>query len=882
MAEETSRIQVEVDGSRAVGDINRISAAFRRLEGSVGRVKAQFAGLGSATSNAFSRMKSGGGIAFRALGSGFRAVRRSMQLFANTFKALLKVFIAAGAAFTLFARSVLDTGNKINKFVNTLVILKGSTASAITELQLLFELSNKLGTSFTAAAAPFVKFAAAAAGALTDSAIRDVFESFATVGVALQLTQSEVTGVFLALQQIASKGVVSMEELRLQLAERVPGAMRLAAQSMDMSMKDFERAVQLRTINAGDFLEKFAKKLKDVYGDAALIASERLFADIQRLGNAFTAFKTEIFQAGFEDGLRDLVRSAAAFLENNPELSNALGKFSKEIFTRVADFLNSLSADRVISVLNTLIGVFETLVNVINTLAFEIRKLFNDDFSSAIDTVSTQTNNLEALVRERQELRRTALEGVVLEGFGSDISQFTPVTANDMQIKNAEMRLVGLDEKITLARDLLIAARLKAEEFGVTLAALPENVFDRLDTFVGVAPITLPKIEPLPDQRGSKGLTIDDTAPMSPQMTGDLQDALQTAERIATMGMPEFYDKLISGEIRNAMTDLAATTHDLNVLNDSQALLLQKIAERHAEVETMRNLPQELIESAKLNDLTRDLTALTEEYLVAEKKRYELKQEQLKLMEEEERRLASLTSFQKSLEESFISVQDVAINMAKKTEDAIVDMVTTGKASFSELAESIIADLTRMAIQAFLTRYVIGPLLGYAAQSFGDALGGTFSTTQTSGNAVGTPSGLRSSGGRGHSGGVVGRSNLSERSGFSKLRNGERSIIVEKGEGIFTQDQMKALAPISRLGSISRSVNTQPTLPVINVQPSGIKVEVINNTSEEANVETTRSPDGTELTRIIIGTVSSNLAKDGDLSKLLQGKFGLRNKTGLR
>jgi len=845
MAEETSRIQVEVDGSRAVGDINRISAAFRRLEGSVGRVKAQFAGLGSATSNAFSRMKSGGGIAFRALGSGFRAVRRSMQLFANTFKALLKVFIAAGAAFTLFARSVLDTGNKINKFVNTLVILKGSTASAITELQLLFELSNKLGTSFTAAAAPFVKFAAAAAGALTDSAIRDVFESFATVGVALQLTQSEVTGVFLALQQIASKGVVSMEELRLQLAERVPGAMRLAAQSMDMSMKDFERAVQLRTINAGDFLEKFAKKLKDVYGDAALIASERLFADIQRLGNAFTAFKTEIFQAGFEDGLRDLVRSAAAFLENNPELSNALGKFSKEIFTRVADFLNSLSADRVISVLNTLIGVFETLVNVINTLAFEIRKLFNDDFSSAIDTVSTQTNNLEALVRERQELRRTALEGVVLEGFGSDISQFTPVTANDMQIKNAEMRLVGLDEKITLARDLLIAARLKAEEFGVTLAALPENVFDRLDTFVGVAPITLPKIEPLPDQRGSKGLTIDDTAPMSPQMTGDLQDALQTAERIATMGMPEF-------------------------------------AERHAEVETMRNLPQELIESAKLNDLTRDLTALTEEYLVAEKKRYELKQEQLKLMEEEERRLASLTSFQKSLEESFISVQDVAINMAKKTEDAIVDMVTTGKASFSELAESIIADLTRMAIQAFLTRYVIGPLLGYAAQSFGDALGGTFSTTQTSGNAVGTPSGLRSSGGRGHSGGVVGRSNLSERSGFSKLRNGERSIIVEKGEGIFTQDQMKALAPISRLGSISRSVNTQPTLPVINVQPSGIKVEVINNTSEEANVETTRSPDGTELTRIIIGTVSSNLAKDGDLSKLLQGKFGLRNKTGLR
>lgn len=879
MAEESSRLNVEVDGTRAAGQIDKITAAFRRLEGAVSRNKTRFAALGRGASSAFASMRSAGSTAFRSLSTGFNVLRRSSQLFMSVFRTMLKVFLAAGAAFALFSRSVLDTGNQINKFVNTLVILKGGTAEAIAELRLLFELSNKLGTSFTAAAGPFTKFAAAAAGALTDSAIREVFESFATVGVALQLTQSEVTGVFLALQQIASKGVVSMEELRLQLAERVPGAMRLAAQAMDMSMRDFEKAVQERTINAGDFLEKFALKLKNVYGDAALIAADRLFADIQRLGNAFTAFKTEIFQSGFEEGLRDLVRSAAGFLNDNPELSNALGQFSKEIFTRVADFLDSLTADKVIGVLNQLIGALESVANAMLTVAFTMRKAFDSDFRGIVDTVTDYSRDLNKLIDERKEVTQRLSNTNVRETHMFTDDTFRPM--NNREIIAADTRLTTIVTDIEVMRALLVGARTEAKALGIELGSIPEDIFERLpQSAVGVSRPTLniPRIEPVVSGRGSPLLDVLDTAEQDRKMTGDMQDALGTAERISTIGMPEFYKAMVTGEVREGMMELATVTMDLNALNVTQAETLKLIAERHLEVANMRALGEmddTLIDSAILNDLTRDLTALTESYLEVEEDRLELKKDQLKLMDEEKKKLEELTSFQRTLEESFTSVQDVAINMTKSIEDAFVKMLQTGKASFGDLADSIVADLTRMAIQAFLTRFIMGPILGMASNALGNAFGATFATD----NAIVTAPGT--GGPTSHSGGIAGMESSGHRS-FSQLKQDEMSIVVQKGEGVFTKEQMKAMAPISSMAASAGSNQGSMSPPIVNIRMPQNKVEIINNSGEEAAVDTTRSPDGSELTRVIIGAVGENIARDGDLSRLLRGKYGLKNRTGLR
>ena len=886
MAEEDTRLNVEVDGTSAERQINRLSAAFARLQAAAGRTGAAFTAMGSSAASAFSRMRAVGGAAFRAMQAGFRGLQRAARTFANTFRTLLKIIVIGGATFTAFARSVAGAGNQVNKFINTLVILKGDTAAASAELGELFNLSQRLGTSFTAAAQPFTKFAAAAAGALSDQAIRDVFESFATVGVALQLGQSEVTGVFLALQQIASKGVVSMEELRLQLAERVPGAMRLAASSMDMTMQEFEKAVTARTLNAGEFLERFAAKLKEVYGDAAQLASTRLFADIQRLGNELLRFRQEIFASGFEEGLQNLVQSAINFLRENPELAQALGQFSQAIFDRVANFLDSLTADRVIGILNQLIGAFESLINAIQQLVFIVNKAFNDDMSSTLKTIGAQTRAINKLVSQRSkamaDMSRMLREGpdTAPAGLGA-----LGISLSDEDIALAERQyddmltaqtdyIARLTDEIELQRDALVGLRHEARQLGIAFDELPGTIINPLQG-IGAGPIRLeiPRIEPI--EGATAGLNLSNQPDMDFGATATIQDALEQAELFADMEMPEFYDKLVAGELRRAMEDLTRVQMDLNVINESQSMLMDEILRKEKEFNELRSLGDNISydQSVELNKQRAKLIELTQKYIEQEEKRIALKEELLKLMDEEDRKNAQFKTFQEELEETFTSTRDVFINMIKSTEDALTDFIVNGEASFKDFADEIIRQLVRMAIQAFLTRFVLGPILGPISDAIGQGLGGPF--------AAGTPGSTSpTSSPTFHSGGIV----EGTRSAFDMLRSNERAIIVERGEGVFTRDQMANMASLSDISSVVGSSMTSPVVnaPTVNVEQSATKVEVINNTSSEAEVETIPQSDGSELIRIIVGTVASDISSDGQLAQIMKGKFGLRNKTGLR
>ena len=77
-----------------------------------------------------------------------------------------------------------------------------------------------------------------------------------------------------ALSQIAGKGVVSMEELRQQLGDALPGAMLIAADSMGLTVAQMNKLVSSGNLLASDFLPKFAKELNNVPEPAANISRE--------------------------------------------------------------------------------------------------------------------------------------------------------------------------------------------------------------------------------------------------------------------------------------------------------------------------------------------------------------------------------------------------------------------------------------------------------------------------------------------------------------------------------------------------------------------------------------------------------------------------------
>lgn len=64
-----------------------------------------------------------------------------------------------------------------------------------------------------------------------------------------------------ALLQMLSKGKVSMEELRQQLSEALPGTMQIAARAYNQSVGQFVKAVSKGTIGGDDFYNRFVKQL---------------------------------------------------------------------------------------------------------------------------------------------------------------------------------------------------------------------------------------------------------------------------------------------------------------------------------------------------------------------------------------------------------------------------------------------------------------------------------------------------------------------------------------------------------------------------------------------------------------------------------------------
>jgi tape measure domain-containing protein len=164
-------------------------------------------------------------------------------------------------------------------------------------LQFTKGLSDQLGLSFKQLSNDFGSFTAASSAAgIPLQQQQAVFEAVAKAGQALGLSGDAVSGSLLALQQIASKGVVSMEELRQQLGERLPIAFSAAAQGLGVTQQELNKLVESGQLTAQEFFPALAKGLNQLTAGAGGV--ETSAQQFQKLGNAW-----EELQVAFGDSL---------------------------------------------------------------------------------------------------------------------------------------------------------------------------------------------------------------------------------------------------------------------------------------------------------------------------------------------------------------------------------------------------------------------------------------------------------------------------------------------------------------------------------------------------------------------------------------------------
>ena len=118
----------------------------------------------------------------------------------------------------------------------------------------------------------------------------DIFRSVTKASGVLGLKTDELTGVYLALEQMLSKGKVTTEELRRQLGERLPGAMGIMAAAIGVTIPKLDEMLKKGEVLSADALPKVAEALEIAYDIKHVETINTLVAEQNRLSKAWQLF----------------------------------------------------------------------------------------------------------------------------------------------------------------------------------------------------------------------------------------------------------------------------------------------------------------------------------------------------------------------------------------------------------------------------------------------------------------------------------------------------------------------------------------------------------------------------------------------------------------
>ena len=378
----SSTLKVTVDPSGAETGAQRVEAAIARMEANIDKY---FARMQKRTSSGFRELQKAAESSFLrmevAAASSTSKIERSFSRLNSIFSKMTSMLTGLGATIVTalsvfgiyrFVDALVDLNNNYNAFIATLEVSTKSSVAASKEYEYLYGLAQNLGVEFTALTKSYAKFTAAVKDTVLEGqGAREVFESIATVSTVLHAKGYDTERMFYAITQSISKGRIYREELVQQLAEKLPGAMKIAAQSMDMTQAQLNEALTKGTVNVYEFWLKFSQALKEEYGGAAEKASQMAEAQINRLRNAITSLFVTVGQNGAMDGFINLVKALTALLTDNTSAMALLGQSIGGVFQRIADWINTLTGKDI-----------DGFLRGIGIIVFGVSEAFNTFFST--------------------------------------------------------------------------------------------------------------------------------------------------------------------------------------------------------------------------------------------------------------------------------------------------------------------------------------------------------------------------------------------------------------------------------------------------------------------------------------------------------------------
>lgn len=230
--------------------------------------------------------------------------------------------------------TVVETADRFRKYDILLKQVTGSTEAAAKAMGDLRRMAKQTPATLSTLTDAFVKMKSAGVED-TEATVRALSDAVAAFGGGDEAFKRATV----AIQQMAGKGVISMEELRQQLGEAIPTATKIMAREMGLSMGDFVDQVSRGAIDAQEGIAAMTRGFqKDFDG-----ASERMMntwsGATSNLQDSWDQLMVAIGGSGILEIAISTVQSLTGFVAKQTEGVGNLIKAYQDAGKVIRDFL---------------------------------------------------------------------------------------------------------------------------------------------------------------------------------------------------------------------------------------------------------------------------------------------------------------------------------------------------------------------------------------------------------------------------------------------------------------------------------------------------------------------------------------------------------------
>lgn len=186
----------------------------------------------------------------------------------------------------------------------------------------------------------FVKMKAAGLDPLNGS-LRALTDGLAAFGA----SDEQLNRVTIAITQMQGKGVLSMEELRQQLGESMPSAMKLMARSMGVTVGELSKQIATGTVDSKKALDKWFQEVELSYGGMGELMMKTFSGQMAKIKTSLQVLVDGGEIGGAFDMLKEKMEEFSTFLgsQQAKELFDALGVGMQGVITVGASLLEYLN-----------------------------------------------------------------------------------------------------------------------------------------------------------------------------------------------------------------------------------------------------------------------------------------------------------------------------------------------------------------------------------------------------------------------------------------------------------------------------------------------------------------------------------------------------------